>query len=291
MRNYLFLGLLVFLTSGCLLKPYEKPPAKQETPFSGAVSLVDLSTLSNKGELIGEAQISAQFVKPNESPSPSLSIRRFPLDIDKNNRAIQCQLISNRIQAEPPKPVSVGKLEMGTPTSSQKIEIPEVSTGMYQKDLLPHFAPGIYFLSALGKEKSQSFSVDFSMPEEVRAVRVNDHGLEEGPAIIQKSADFLLEVDPVTAPNDMNILEMVLITQNENQQRALVCGALESGLEVINSKTQMVIPSAQMSGLYASAEAVLQVFRVNSVGGVISGGPSLRIEGLRAWSWPSLVAE
>jgi hypothetical protein len=291
MRDYLVLGVLVISVSGCLLKPYEKPPAKQETPFAGSVSLVDLSTLSNKGELIGEAEISAQFVKPNQSPSPSSSIRQFPIEIDKNNRAVQCQLVSRRIQAESPKPVSVGRLVMGTPTSNQKIEIPEISTGVYQKDLLPHFAPGIYFLSALGKETAQSFSVDFSMPEEVRAVRVNDHGLEEGPAVIQKSTDFLLELDPVTAPNDMNILEMVLITQNENQQRALVCGALESGLEIINSKTQMLIPSAQMSGLFASAEAVIQVFRVNSIGGVISGGPSLRIEGLRAWSWPSLVAE
>ena len=291
MRHLLVLGVIGLAVSGCLLKPYEKPPAKQETPFTGAVSLVDLSTLSNKGELIGEAQISAQFNKQGQTPSPSLSVRRFPIEIDKNNRAIQCQLVNRSVEAEPAQPISVGRLVMGTPTSNQKIEIPEVNTGVYKKELLPHFAPGIYFLSALGKESSQSFSVDFSMPEEVRAVRVNNHGLEEGPAVIQKSTDCLLEIDPVTAPNDMNIIEMVLITQNGNEQRALVCGALESSLEIINSKTQMVIPSAQMSGLFASAEAVLQVFRVNSIGGVISGGPSLRIEGLRAWSWPSLVAE
>lgn len=290
MIYHLVLGLLCLTLSGCLLKPYEKPPAKQETPFNGAVSLVDLSTLSSKGELIGQAQISAQFAKTNQTPS-SQSIRRFPLDLDRNNRAIQCQLVSNRVTEASSQPVSVGRLVMGTPTSSQAIEIPEISTGIYKKELLPHFAPGIYFLSALGKEKAPSFSVDFSMPEEVRAVRVNGHGLEEGPAVIQKSVDFLLEADPVTAPNDMNILEMVLITQNEKEERTLVCGALESSLEVINSKTQMIIPTAQMSGLFASPNAVIQIFRVNSVGGVLSNGPSLRVEGLRAWSWPSLVAE
>lgn len=284
------LGLLALSLSGCLLKPYEKPPAKQETPFTGSVSLVDLSTLSNKGELIGEAEISAQFVKSGQSSVQS-RIYRFPFDLDRSNRSVQCQLISERVSADPVLPVSVGKLVMGTPTSSQAIEIPELSTGVYQKDLLPHFAPGIYFLSAQGKEKNSSFSVDFSMPEEVRGVRVNGHGLEEGPAVVQKSTDSLLEIDPVTAPNDMNILEMVLITYNGDQRRALVCGALESTLELINSKTQMLIPSAQMSGLFASADAVIQIFRVNSVGGVLSGGPSLRVEGLRAWSWPSLVAE
>ncbi|MFM8269786.1 MAG: hypothetical protein ACKN9V_06305 [Pseudomonadota bacterium] len=284
------LGLLALTVSGCLLKPFEKPPAKQETPFNGSISLVDLSTLSNKGELVGEAQITAQFVKPALNPSPS-QVRPFPLELDKNNRAIQCQLISRDGGKENSQPISVGRLVMGTPTSSQGIEIPEISTGVYQKELLPHFAPGIYFLSAFSKDGKPAFNVDFSMPEEVRGVRVNGHGLEEGPAVVQKSTDGLLEIDPATAPNDMNILEMVLITNRENQQRALVCGALESTLEIINSKTQLPIPTAQMSGLFASADAVIQIFRVNSVGGVISGGPSLRVEGLRAWSWPSLVAE
>lgn len=282
--------LLALTVSGCLLKPYEKPPAKQEAPFKGTVSLVDLSTLSNKGELIGEAQIKAQFVKTTGIPSTP-AIRPYPMELDKANRSIQCQLISNKLLREAVEPVSIGKLMMGTPTSSQAIEIPEVSTGVYQKDLLPHFAPGIYFLKLIGKDSTPSFSVDFSMPEEVRGVRVNYHALEEGPAVVQKSSDCVIELDSVTAPNDMNILEMVLITRNEGQERALVCGVLESNLELINGKTQLVIPAAQMSGLFASAEAVIQIFRLNSVSGVLNGGPSLRVEGLRAWAWPSLVAE
>jgi len=261
-----------------------------ESPFTGAISLVDLSTVSNKGELIGEAEIKAQFVKSPGTARGS-SIRLYPLDVDKENRSIQCQLVSQRAQREEKEFVSVGKLLMGTPTSSQAIEIPEVSTGVHQKDLLPHFAPGIYFLKLIGKEAAYSFSVDFSMPEEVRAVRVNEHGLEEGPAVVQKSTDCLIELDPVTAPNDMNILEMVLITRNGNEERVLVCGALESNLEVINGKTQLLIPSAQMSGLFASAEAAIQIFRVNSVSGMIDSGPRLRVEGVRAWAWPSLVAE
>jgi len=291
-RRIAFLSLTL-LVSGCLLNGNEKPPAKLTTPFNGSVTLMDVTGVSDKGSIAYQAEISAHFTS-KEPEKPAL-VRRYPLTLDSSNRQVQCQLFSEsetrKSSEEIDKGISVGALFLGTPTSSQEIEIPQVSSGNYQKELLPHFSPGIYLLRAAGLGEKKAFHIDFSMPEELREPRVNEHGLEEGPAVIQKSSDFFLELEPATAPNDFNIIEISLLTAQEKEQRVLVCGVLESQLEMVNGKTQLKIPAAQLSGLFATPQGVIQILRVNAVSGVINNGPALRVDGLRAWVWPSLVAE
>lgn len=271
------------ILGGCIPTPYEKAPSVQSSSLKGSVSLVDLTMPGENGGLSYQAQITAQFNTTALKPS----------QVDRNYRGIQCQLIASRRAGSPnsTKKISVGSLFLGTPTSTSQITIPEISEGVYEKALLPHFAPGIYFIRANGKDSVKSFGVEFSMPEEVRGVRVNQHGLEEGPAVIQKTSDLLLEVDPVTAPNDMNIIELFISSKEGDKERILVCGALENQLEIINGKTQFVVPSAQLSGLFPTTEAVIEVLRVNALGGTLAGGLSLSLEGTRAWLWPSLIAE
>ncbi|NBW98460.1 hypothetical protein EBR03_02695 [bacterium] len=284
---------LLFLTAGCVLNGYEKPPQKLKTPYVGAVSLVDLSTVSEKGEYQYEAQITASFSKTQQRTAEA--IRRANIQIDPAFRGIQCQLTSEtQVQkgSETSVPVSVGPLELRTVTASNGLLIPEISPGVYQKMLLPHFAAGLYFLKASGlKDQTPSFAVEFSMPEEVRNVRVNGHGLEEGPAVVQKSADCSIEIDPPTMPSDMNIIEVLVLTEQNQQKRILACGILESQLEQINGKEQLMIPTAQLAGLYASPSAVIEVLRVNALSGTVASGPQLRLDGIRAWLWPALVAE
>ena len=293
MIGKVLLGLLILILSGCILNGYEKPPAKLTSAFSGAISLVDVTGVSEEGEVVHQANISGRF-QTHEKPKPQ-GIRRFPLNLQKGTRAVQCQLFTSEnggdSRAEVEKGLSVGPLFLGTPTSSQEIQIPEVQQGIYQKELLPHYSPGIYLLRAQGVAQKNAFQIDFSMPEELREPKVNSHGLLEGPAVVQKSADFLLEIEPATAPNDLNIIEMSLITQTPTEERVLVCGALESQLETVNGKTQMKVPSAQLSGLLATPSGAIQILRVNALGGVVQNGPTLTLEGLRAWVWPSLVAE
>lgn len=293
MVGRILLAGLMLILSGCILNGYEKPPAKLTSSYSGSVSLLDITGVSEEGKIVNQAEITAKF-KTKQS-SRIQGVRRFPWELDPGVRQIQCQLFTAdkqvKVREETEKGLSVGSLFLGTPTSSQEIEIPELQEGFYRRELLPHFSPGIYLLRAEGQKQKDAFRIDFSMPEELREPKVNGHGLEEGPAVIQKSTDFLLEIEPATAPNDLNIIEMSLITQNDTEERVLVCGVLESQLEAVNGKTQMKVPAAQLSGLLATPSGAIQILRVNALGGVIQNGPTLRLEGIRAWVWPSLVAE
>jgi len=292
----LSLSLLVgvgLVLAGCVLDGKQKPPQKQNSSFAGSVSLTDISTLDQDGGMAYRANISAKFqADPTVLPSER---RRLPFAVDKDSRGFKCQLITRLNSEEKPAdkwvPVSVGKLVLGTMTSSKDIEILEDESHSYYKELLPRFAPGLYFIASEGKKPFRPFQVEFSMPEEIRAVRVNEHGLEEGPAIVQKSAPLSLEWDPATAPNDMNIIEMYLITQQGEEQRMLACGALESNLAVENGKVRVEVAAPQMSGLFATTEAALELLRVNEIAGSLANGPTMRLDGIRAWAWPSLVAE
>ena len=273
---------------GCIPNPYEKPPQKQKTPFSGSISLMDMASPANSGGISYQAQITAQFTKSSRDLA---SLRRAQY------QSVQCQLISSTEEGNkpnptpPPQKISVGNLYLGTPTSATVIPITEKAAGVYESGLTAQFAPGLYLLKAEGKESVKPFMVEFSMPEELRGIKVNEHSLEEGPAVIQKSADLLIEFDPPTAPNDLNIMEVFIQTVQGKEQRLLVCGALESQLEKSNGKTQFKIPSAQLSGLLATPEGVFELVRVNAASGTLSSGPTLRLDGSRVWLWPGLVAE
>jgi len=283
MKN-MVLALLSVCLSGCLLNRYEKPPALQKIPFSGFISLTDISSYSSENGIVDEAKISAKFQKTEDS-------RKFSL-IPEKGRGLQCQLTDRENSKPAPLlPVSVGSLSLGTLVSGHGIEIPEVEPGTYQKSLAPHFAPGIYFIRAKGTDKNPAFAAEFSMPEEIRGIRVNGHGLEEGPAIFQKSEDTLVELDPPTAPNDMNIIEFILISQTSEEERALVCAVYEKELEVVNGKQRLEVPSVQLGALSATPNGVLEILRLNMVSGVLQNGPGLRIEGIRAWLWPGWIAE
>lgn len=290
----LFLIVVPFFLSGCVLDRHEAPPTLQASPYSGNISLIDLSGLDSESKIASEAKVRAQFSRKTELPNENLSSRFKHAFLPIPQRGVQCQVISRAISQKTlskEKPFSVGELSLGTLVSGQAISVPEVELGHYEKALSPHFAPGIYFMQARGNEVVGGFRVEFAMPEEIRGITINDHGLEEGPAIFQKSEPTLLEVDPPTAPNDMNILELILITQNEEEERALVCAVYENELEMVNGKQKLEVPSAQLSGLFATPQAVMEILRINVISGIVPNGPSLRIEGVRAWVWPSWVAE
>lgn len=292
--KHLFLILVSFVLSGCVLDRHEAPPTLQGSPYSGSISLIDLSSLDSESKIISEAKIKAQFSRKSELPNENSSFRVKHVFLPTPERGVQCQVISRVVPKMAPleeKPFSVGELSLGTLVSGQAISVPEVELGRYEKALSPHFAPGIYFMQARGNQDVSGFRVEFAMPEEIRGISINDHGLEEGPAIFQKSEPTLLEVDPPTAPNDMNILELILITQNEAEERALVCAVYENELEMVNGKQKLEIPSAQLSGLFATPQAVMELLRINVISGIVQNGPSLRVEGVRAWVWPSWVAE
>lgn len=279
--------------SGCVLDGKQKPPQKQNTSFAGSVSLTDISTVAQDGGMAYQANIAAKFqADPNILPAER---RRLPFSVTRQDRGFKCQLITRQIREEKAAdkwvPVSVGKLVLGTMTSSKEIEIGEDESHSYYKELLPRFAPGLYFIASEGKKPFRPFQVEFSMPEEIRSVRVNEHGLEEGPAIVQKSTPLSVEWDSATAPNDMNIIEMYLITQQGEEQRMLACGALESNLTVEGGKVRVEVAAPQMSGLFATPDAAFELLRVNEISGSLTNGPSLRLDGIRAWAWPSLVAE
>lgn len=287
-NSSLLIALVTSFISGCIPNPYEKPPQKQKTPFNGVVSLTDLASPGEKGGVAYEANITAQFTKTNRDLD---SLRR------SQYRATQCQLISSTTDSNkpdtstPPTNVSVGSLSLGTPTSSSQINILEKSPGVYEAQLNSQFAPGLYVLKSEGKNDIKPFMVQFSMPEEIRGIKINEHALDEGPAVIQKSADLLIELDPPTAPNDLNILEVLIQTVQNKEERLLVCGALENQLEISNGKVQMKIPSAQLSGLFATPKGIVELVRVNAASGTLTNGPSLRLDGSRVWLWPGLVAE
>lgn len=287
------LSVFLILLGGCVLDRHEPPPSLQSIPFFGSVSLIDISSMDSKGELTNQAKIEAEFNKKEESPSQDRSMRFKNLVLPVSQRGLQCQVISRMVAQEQPeaKPYSVGELVLGTLVSGQSIRVPEIEVGHYEKALSPHFAPGIYFMQALGLQKGDGFRVEFSMPEEIRGISINEHSLEEGPAIFQKSESTILEVDLPTAPNDMNILELILITQNGSEERVLVCAIYENELEVINGKQRMEIPAAQLSSLFATPQGVMELLRINAISGLVANGPSMRIEGVRAWVWPSWVAE
>jgi hypothetical protein len=292
MKNGILSVFLIFL-GGCVLDRHEPPPSLQTIPFSGSASLVDISTLDSDGQITNQAKIKAEFNKKGSSSSQSYAVRFRNQVMPVSERGVQCQVISRSTadeQAEE-KPYSVGELFLGTLVSGQAIPVPEIELGRYEKALSPHFAPGIYFMQAQGLQKGDSFRVEFSMPEEIRGISINEHSLQEGPAIFQKSEPTIVEVDAPTAPNDMNILELILITQNGYEERALVCAVYENELEVIDGKQRMEIPAAQLSGLFATPQGVMELLRINVISGLVTNGPSLRIEGVRAWVWPSWVAE
>lgn len=293
MNKFLALSF-VFILSGCFLNRYEKPPTLHKIPFQGFISLVDVSSLSAEGKFIDEARVSASFTDLSAPEKLALSYRGVSLIQPQRHRGLQCQIVSNStysISEEELTPISVGEFSLGTLVSGQVISIPEVEIGRYEKALAPHFAPGIYFARSSGSKAIPGFAVEFAMPEEIRGVEVNEHSLSEGPAIFQKSETNLLELAPPTAPNDLNIVEIVLITRQDKEERTLVCGVFEDELELVEGKQQLEIPAAQMSGLYAAPDGVLEIIRLNTISGVVQNGPALRVEGLRAWVWPSWVAE
>ncbi|NDC23649.1 MAG: hypothetical protein EB078_01610 [Proteobacteria bacterium] len=286
------LGLLLGIT-GCVLDGKEKPPQKQNASYAGVVNLTDISTVASDNGMAYQADISARFqADPLLAPR---GMRRFPVAFSREKKGFQCQLVTNSAkQARDTSswvPVSVGKLVLGTMTSSKQIEIIEGDNHSYFKELMPRFAPGLYFIAAEGKGKLKPFQVEFVMPEELRGPRVNEHHLEEGPAIIQKSSPLVVEWDAPTAPNDMNLVELYIVTRQGQEERTLACGVVESQLEAVGGKVRVEIPAPQMSGLFATPEGVVELLRVNELAGTVTNGPSLRLDGVRAWVWPGLVAE
>jgi hypothetical protein len=297
------LSLVLCLSlTGCLVQ--KNPTGNISNESNTIIGDVVIRDLHGKALEKPKGEVLAQFVKPSQSRASfatKLLLPPMSTPHSKDRGTTQCKIsrTPNHSGAfvfdedRSATALTVGEVSFGT-GQSDLTPLQEDTNHLYQLSLQPNFPGGIYYALVKGTSTAPHFSLKMAMPESMNHVLAQGQDFETSSSTaFRKSETLQLSWDAPTTDLDIqsNQMELVVVSQNDQETVQLVCGILEKDLMANSPTVNWAIPNNYLQGLDATTKGLLVLKRAQLREASSASIGVVDVESLRVYATNALIAE